>query len=73
MPSDAWRRVQASKAPYGTEEYAAAGQIIIPLISIVDDDALARDGIRELVESLGYKTTTFESAEHFLQSSMLDH
>ena len=42
-----------------------------PLISIVDDDALARDGIRELVESLGYKTTTFESAVHFLQSSMV--
>ena len=32
------------------------------LISIVDDDALARDGIRELVESLGYKTATFELA-----------
>ena len=42
-----------------------------PLISIVDDDALARDGIRELVESLGYKATAFESAEHFLQSSMV--
>jgi molybdate transport system substrate-binding protein len=42
-----------------------------PLISIVDDDALARDGIRELVESLGYKTTVFESAQHFLRSSML--
>ena len=42
-----------------------------PLISIVDDDALTRDGIRELVESLGYKTTTFESAEHFLQSSIV--
>ncbi|MGN6748799.1 MAG: response regulator transcription factor [Xanthobacteraceae bacterium] len=42
-----------------------------PLISIVDDDALARDGIRELVESLGYRADTFESAEHFLKSSML--
>jgi tungstate transport system substrate-binding protein len=42
-----------------------------PLISIVDDDALARDGIRELVESLGYKTITFGSAEDFLQSSMV--
>jgi PAS domain S-box-containing protein len=41
-----------------------------PLISIVDDDELARDGIRELVESLGYKTATFESAEDFLKSSM---
>jgi len=43
----------------------------VPLISIVDDDALARDGIRELVESLGYKATTFESAQHFLESSVL--
>ena len=39
-----------------------------PLISIVDDDALARDGIRELVESLGYNAVTFKSAEHFLGS-----
>src|SRR6516162_9551735 len=42
-----------------------------PLISIVDDDALARDGIRELVESLRYRATTFGSAEDFLQSSMV--
>jgi len=42
-----------------------------PLISIVDDDALARDGIRELVESLGYKTATFELAEHFLRSGVI--
>ena len=26
---DAWRRVQASKAPYGTDEYAAAGRTIL--------------------------------------------
>jgi FixJ family two-component response regulator len=38
------------------------------LISIVDDDALARDGIKELVESLGYEARTFISAEHFLES-----
>jgi tungstate transport system substrate-binding protein len=42
-----------------------------PLISIVDDDALARDGIRELVESLGYRATTFESAEDFLKSRLV--
>jgi FixJ family two-component response regulator len=42
-----------------------------PLISIVDDDALARDGIRELVESLGYRAVTFNSAEHFLQSDVI--
>src|SRR5262249_6265452 len=51
--------------PSGTEMSKA------PLISIVDDDALAREGISVLVESLGYKTATFESAEHFLQSSMV--
>ena len=43
----------------------------VPLISIVDDDALARDGIRELVESLGYKATAMESAQNFLASSVL--
>ena len=42
-----------------------------PLISIVDDDALARDGIRELVESLGYKAIAFASAQHFLASRVL--
>jgi FixJ family two-component response regulator len=44
----------------------------VPLISIVDDDALARDGIRELVESLGYTAIAFESAQHFLASSALE-
>jgi FixJ family two-component response regulator len=42
-----------------------------PLISIVDDDALARDGIRELVDSLGYDSATFMSAEHFLEDGMI--
>jgi FixJ family two-component response regulator len=43
----------------------------VPLISIVDDDALARDGIRELIESFGYGAVTFSSAENFLQSSVI--
>ena len=42
-----------------------------PLISIVDDDALARDGIGQLIESLGYKAVTFVSAEHFLESGLI--
>ena len=41
------------------------------MISIVDDDALARDGIKELVESLGYRARTFVSAEHFLESGVI--
>ena len=37
----------------------------------MDDDALARDGIRELVESLGYKAVAFSSAEDFLGSDVI--
>jgi FixJ family two-component response regulator len=42
-----------------------------PLIAIVDDDALARDGISQLVESFGHKAVTFNSAESFLQSGVI--
>jgi FixJ family two-component response regulator len=42
-----------------------------PLISIIDDDSLAREGISELVDSLGYKGATFVSANHFLQSGLV--
>ena len=43
----------------------------VPLISIVDDDEPARDGICVLVESFGYEAISFSSAEHFLQSDMI--
>jgi len=42
-----------------------------PLIAIVDDDALARNGVEELIQSLGYRTAAFRSAEHFLQSNVI--
>jgi FixJ family two-component response regulator len=38
------------------------------MISIVDDDVFAREGIKNLVNSMGYRTTTFASAEEFLTS-----
>ena len=38
------------------------------LISIIDNDTLARCGVVALVESLGYKAVSFSSAEHFLAS-----
>src|SRR5215472_10321570 len=47
------------------------GMSEVPLISIVDDDALARDGIRELVESLGHDGVTFVSANQFLESGLI--
>jgi len=50
---------------------SGTGMSKAPLISIVDDDPLARDGIRDLIESLGYNTVTFRSAEDFLASGLV--
>jgi FixJ family two-component response regulator len=41
------------------------------MVSIVDDDPLAREGIKELVESLGYEALAFVSAQDFLQSGAI--
>jgi FixJ family two-component response regulator len=41
------------------------------LISIIDNDTLARYGVVALVESLGYKSVSFSSAEHFLASGAI--
>src|SRR5215471_13563965 len=37
-------------------------------ISIIDDDPIVREAIANLVQSLGYESATFESAEQFLAS-----
>jgi FixJ family two-component response regulator len=39
------------------------------VISIVDDDELVRDGVRDLVRSLGYSANTYASAEECLDSN----
>jgi FixJ family two-component response regulator len=44
-----------------------------PVISIVDDDPLVRDGIGDLVTSLGYRSLTFESPEEFLESGQVSN
>lgn len=40
---DAWRRVQTSNAPYGTEEYALAGRTILARHIIANAKAGERD------------------------------
>jgi FixJ family two-component response regulator len=41
------------------------------IISIVDDDASVREGLADLVSSMGYQAETFQRAEHFLKSHWL--
>src|SRR5262249_23628479 len=43
----------------------------IPVISIIDDDELVRDAVRDLIRSLGYAAATHASAEDYLSSD--DH
>ena len=40
------------------------------MISIIDDDIHVRMGFEILLKSAGYNSTSFESAEEFLQQSM---
>jgi FixJ family two-component response regulator len=42
------------------------------VISIVDDDTWARSGLEALIQSLGYPTRTFDSAEQFIASSSIE-
>ena len=45
---------------------------LLPLISVIDDDASIRGAIGNLLQSLGYVIHTFESAEEFLRSEQMD-
>jgi FixJ family two-component response regulator len=42
------------------------------MVSIVDDDHSVRDGLVDLVKSMGFEAETFERGEHFLQSKDVD-
>ena len=57
--------IAGTKADWTRREMSQA------MVSIIDDDPLAREGIRELVESLGYKARAFVSAQDFLQSGAI--
>ena len=41
------------------------------IISIIDDDCIVREAVADLLQSLGYEVTAFESAEDFLGSGSL--
>ena len=41
-------------------------------VSVVDDDPSAREGITDLVKSMGFDVRAFERAEDFLKSAHLD-
>jgi FixJ family two-component response regulator len=42
-----------------------------PVIAIVDDDALIRETLKDLLESAGYASVVFPSAQRFLKSRRL--
>ena len=44
---------------------------VIPMIAIVDDDEGVREATKTLVRSLGYHTSTFGSADKFLNSEQI--
>ena len=43
-----------------------------PVVAIVDDDQSVRDGLSDLVNSMGFDSETFERPEHFLQCDNLN-
>jgi FixJ family two-component response regulator len=42
------------------------------VIAVVDDDASTRRSIKRLLEARGYTVSTFESAEEFLASALIN-
>jgi len=43
----------------------------VPTIAIIDDDEFVRDSMRTLVESVGYATMAFSSAEEYINSNRI--
>ena len=42
------------------------------VISIVDDDQSVREGTRDLIEAMGFVAGTFDCAEEFLESDLMN-
>ncbi len=53
------------------EKYSFVANVVSELVVAVDDDFRVRESIESLVESAGYTSALFSSAEEFLQSGKL--
>jgi FixJ family two-component response regulator len=42
------------------------------LIAVVDDDAAMRQSVQRLLQARGYSVSTFESAEEFIESALIE-
>jgi FixJ family two-component response regulator len=43
----------------------------VPAIAIIDDDEFVRDALQRLIESVGYVTMVFSSADEFINPNRL--
>jgi FixJ family two-component response regulator len=43
-----------------------------PIVFVIDDDALIRDGIHSLIKSIGLRVETFASAQDFMLAKRPD-
>ena len=65
-----WRRKVALAAPTDVPDKAMAKtRKSAFFVAIVDDDASVREGIENLLNSVGIKSRTFASAEEYLRAS----
>jgi FixJ family two-component response regulator len=43
-----------------------------PIVFVIDDDRMVRDGLRSVIKSVGLRVETFASAQEFLEAKRLD-
>jgi len=71
IPSDKLTRRTVRKRVLA-EEIASASSMRTAKIAIIDDDGAVREAMKLFMRSLGYHTSTFGSADEFLNSEQVD-
>ena len=67
------RRFGVASVPRDEPHENARHRREVGKLSLFDDEPLVRDGIGDLVASLGYRCVTFASSEEFLESRQVNN